>query len=89
MDQMAALLVLMHAYPSAYVYQLIMLAYVATCLCTFVFAYGFLCLLFMHAYVCLFGCLRFMMSEKENSVGTTQYGGKGRGIRNFIIIEVG
>jgi hypothetical protein len=30
-----------------------------------------------------------MISEKENSVGTMQYGGKGRGIRNFIIIEVG
>jgi hypothetical protein len=89
MDQMAVLLVLMHAYPSAYAHRLIMFAYVATCLSIFVSAYGFLCLLIiMHAYVCLFGCLWFMMSVKENSVGTTQYGGKGRGIRNFSM-EVG
>jgi Ca2+/Na+ antiporter len=88
-DQMAAPLVLMHAYPSAYAHRLIMFAYVATCLCIFVSAYGFLCLLIiMHAYVCLFGCLWFMMSVKENSVGTMQYGGKGRGIRNFSM-EVG
>jgi hypothetical protein len=88
-DQVAAPLVLMHAYPSAYAHQLIMLTYVATCLCTFIFAYGFLCLL-IDARLCMFvGCLWFMMSEKENSVGTMQYGGKGRGIRNFIIIEVG
>jgi hypothetical protein len=86
---MAVLLVLMHAYPSAYAHQLIMFAYIATCLCMFVFAYGFLYLLiFMHAYVCLFACLWFMISVKENSVGTMQYGGKGRGIRNFSI-EVG
>jgi hypothetical protein len=49
---------------------------------------SYVCLL-MHAYVCLFDCLWVMISEKENSVGTMQYGGKGRGIRNFIIIEVG
>jgi hypothetical protein len=86
MDQMAALLVLMHTYPSAYAYQLIMFAYVATYLCIFVSAYGFLCLLiFMHTYVYLFGCLWFMMSVKENSVGTMQYGGKGRDIGNFSI----
>jgi hypothetical protein len=80
-DQMAAPLLLMHAYPSAYAHRLIMFAYVATCLCISVSAYGFLCLLmmFMHAYVCLFVCLRVMMSVKENSVGTTQYGGKGSG----------
>jgi hypothetical protein len=29
------------------------------------------------------------MSEQEKSVGTMQYGGKGRGIGNFITIEVG
>jgi hypothetical protein len=86
---MAALLVLMHAYPSPYAHQLIMLAYVATCLCTFVLLIVSYVCLFMHTYVCLFDCLWFMISEKENSVRTTQYGGKGRGIRNFIIIEVG
>jgi hypothetical protein len=53
-DQMTAPLVLMHTYPSAYVHRLIMLAYVATCLCTFVFAYGFLCLL-IYARLCMFG----------------------------------
>jgi hypothetical protein len=80
MDQMAAPLVLMNAYPSAYAHWFIMFAYVATCLCTFVSAYGFLCLLiFMHAYVCLFVCLWVMTSVKENSVGTTQYEGKGSG----------
>jgi hypothetical protein len=45
---MAAPLVLMHAYPSAYIYQLIMFAYVATCLCMFV--------LLMVSYVCLYLC---------------------------------
>jgi ABC-type multidrug transport system permease subunit len=51
-DQMAVPLVLMHAYPSVYAYRLIIFAYVATCLCIFVSAYGFLCLLmiFMYAY---------------------------------------
>jgi hypothetical protein len=79
-DQMAAPLVLMHAYPSAYVHQLIMFAYIATCLCTFASAYGFLYLIiFMHTYVCLFVCLWVMMSVKENSVGTMQYEGKGSG----------
>jgi hypothetical protein len=86
---MAAPLVLMHAYPSAYAYPLIMLTYVTTCLYIFVLLMVSYVCLFMHAYVYLFDCLWFMMSEKENSVGTMQYGGKGRGIRNFIIIEVG
>jgi Ca2+/Na+ antiporter len=75
---MAAPLVLMHAYPSAYAFRLIMFAYVATCLCISVSAYGSLCLLmiFMYAYVCLFICLWVVTSVKENS---TQYGGKGSG----------
>jgi hypothetical protein len=89
MDPMAAPLVLMHTYLSAYAHWLIMFAYVATCLCIFVSAYGFLCLLiFIHAYVYLFGCLWFMMLVKEDSIRTMQYGGKGRGITNFSI-EVG
>jgi hypothetical protein len=52
---------------------LIMFAYVATCLCISVPAYGSLGLLmiFMHAYVCLFIGLWVMMSVKENSVETT------------------
>jgi hypothetical protein len=60
---------------------LIMFAHVATCLCLSVSAYGFLWLLmiFMHAYVCSFTCLWIMMSVKEKSVGTMQYGGKGSG----------
>jgi hypothetical protein len=76
---MAVPLVLIYAYLSAYAYWLIMFAYVATCLCISVSAYGFLCLrmIFMYAYVCSFVCLWVMMSVKEDSVGTTQYGGKG------------
>jgi hypothetical protein len=50
---MAVPLALMHAYPSVYACRLIMFAYVATCLCTFVFAYGFLCLL-IYARLCMF-----------------------------------
>jgi hypothetical protein len=73
---MAVPLALMHAYPSVYACRLIMFAYVATCLCTFVLlTVSYVCL-FMHAYVCLFNCLRVVMSVKENS---TQYGGKGSG----------
>jgi hypothetical protein len=52
-DQMAIPLALMHAYPSVYACRLIMFAYVATCLCTFGFAYGFLCLL-IYARLCMF-----------------------------------
>jgi hypothetical protein len=60
---------------------LIMFAYVATCLCTSVSAYGSLCLLMllMHAYVCLSICLWVMTSVKEISVGTMQHRGKGSG----------
>jgi hypothetical protein len=60
---------------------LIMFAYVATCLCISVSAYGSLCwlMIFMHAYVCLFICLWVITLVKENSVGTMQYGGKGSG----------
>jgi hypothetical protein len=54
---MAILLALMHAYPSVYACWLIMFAYVATCLCILVSAYGFLCLLtiFMYAYLFAYG----------------------------------
>jgi hypothetical protein len=54
---MAVLLALMHAYPSVYTCQLTMVAYVATCLCIFVSAYGFLCLLtvIMYAYLFAYG----------------------------------
>jgi hypothetical protein len=54
---MAVPLALMHAYPSVYACRLIMFAYVATCLCIFVSAYGFLCLLmiFMYAYLFAYG----------------------------------
>jgi hypothetical protein len=72
MDQMATLLVpmhayaliLMHAYPSAYAYQ-------------FDYVCLWLLMRFMYAYICLFTCLWFMISVKEKSIGTMQYGGKG------------
>jgi hypothetical protein len=64
MDQIAVPLVLMHAYPSAYVHWLIIFAYVATCLCTFVFAYGFLCLL-IYARLCMFIWLLMVYNIRE------------------------
>jgi hypothetical protein len=50
--------------------------YVATCLCTSVCAYGFLCLLMplMYAYVYLSICLWVMTSVKEFSVGLRRKG---------------
>jgi hypothetical protein len=58
---------------------LIMFAYVATCLCTSVSAYGslYLLMLLMYAYICLSICLWVMISVKEISVGTMQHRGKG------------
>jgi hypothetical protein len=64
MDQMAAPLALMQAYPSTYAHQLIMLAYVATCLCIFVFAYGFLCLL-IYIRLCMFVWLLMVYDIRE------------------------
>jgi hypothetical protein len=64
MDPIAALLVLMHAYLSAYAHRLIMLTYVATCLCTFGFAYGFLCLL-IYACLCMFVWLLMVYDVRE------------------------
>jgi hypothetical protein len=51
---------------------LIMLAYIATCLCISVSAYSslYLLILLMHAYVCLSICSWVMISVKEISVGT-------------------
>jgi hypothetical protein len=59
------------AYVRLYSYVCLCLCMFATCLCTSVCAYGFLCLLMplMYAYVYLSICLWVMTSVKEFSVG--------------------